>query len=123
MQPWALTPALRFAPPSGAGSSDQQAAQIWGPPSPTAESVGRCAPCFLVGGEMLRTIFFALLLGCAMALVAYFSIEAAAGEGEGLFRLTAAVAASLACGAATCRSWRWLRLLLAVASFSVLALL
>jgi hypothetical protein len=77
----------------------------------------------IVGSDLLRTILFTILLGALASLLVYVSIGVAAGEGRGIFRFTATLAAFLACGAAASRRRRWLRFVLALGSLCVFALL
>ncbi len=77
----------------------------------------------IVGSDLLRTALFTILLGGLASLFAYFSIRVAAGEGRSIFRLTATLAAFLACGAAACRQKKLLRFVLVLGSLCALALL
>src|SRR2546425_2785765 len=77
----------------------------------------------IVGSALLRTALFTILLGGLASLFAYFSICVAAGEGRSIFRLTATLAAFLACGAAASRQRKLLRSVLVLGSLCVLALL
>src|SRR5437879_6135830 len=73
--------------------------------------------------RMLRTACLTLLLTGLGVLLVHFSIGAAAGNGESIFRSTAAAAALLASAAAACRRFRWLSFPLVLASLCALALL
>jgi hypothetical protein len=77
----------------------------------------------IVESDLFRTVLFTILLGGLASLMVYVSIGVAAGKGRSIFQLTATLAAFLACGAAASRRRRWLRLVLALGSLCVFALL
>jgi len=77
----------------------------------------------VVESDLLRTILFTILLGALASLMIYVSIGVAAGQGRSIFRLTATLAAFLACSAAASKRRRWLRFVLALGSLCAFALL
>jgi len=77
----------------------------------------------IVESDLVRTALFTILLGALACLLAQFSIYVAKGEGRSIFRLTATLAAFLACGAVASRRRWWLRSVLVLGSLCVSALL
>jgi hypothetical protein len=78
---------------------------------------------FTVESDLLRTALFTILLGGLAALLVYFSICVAAGEGRSIFQLTATLAVFLGCGAAAARRRAWLRFVLVLGSLGAFAFL
>jgi len=72
--------------------------------------------------DLLRTVLFTILLGGLASLTVYVSICVAAGQGRSIFRLSATLAAFLACGAAASRR-KSLRFVLVLGSLCAFALL
>ncbi|PYT38005.1 MAG: hypothetical protein DMF52_00770 [Acidobacteria bacterium] len=77
----------------------------------------------LMGNDLLRTVFFTLLLGGLACLLFYFIQRVAVGEGRRVFLVMVTLAALLACGAAVPRSGIWLRFVLVLGSLCAFALL
>ena len=77
----------------------------------------------VMGSDLLRTALFTTLFGGLMAMLAYFSICAAAGEGRRLFQVIGTLAVFLVCGAIAIRRRTWLRVLLVLWALGICALL
>jgi hypothetical protein len=110
-----------FGEPPKAREYDWIDSYIGARPSSEAEDVEFQG--VVVESDLLRTIFFTILLGALACLMAYLSLRVMAGQGRSAFQLMGILAAFLACAAIAC--WRrWLlRSLLVLASLSVLAFL
>ena len=90
-----------------------------GPPGMSGDDGGDLN--IAVEDDLLRTVFFTILLGGFAALGGYFSYRAASGEGLFLLAAVASLAALLACGAVVSRRRLWLRSLFILASLGVAA--
>lgn len=77
----------------------------------------------IVESDLLRTVFFTILLGAFACLMAWLSLRVVAGQGRSALQLMAALAAFLACGAVASRRRKLLRFVLVLGSLTFLALL